>query len=108
MGEVHLGEARIEGRAGVSVIWDSKEGHTGREVRGDGGYALAIEWARQDTEVALLGHPAHDEFVGLLASAPRLHDRSLIYFRGRRNEGRSRTSTEMGPPPNGPRTREGR
>ena len=67
----------------MSLIWTLTYGHTGREVRGNEGYALAAEWAKLETRAKLLNHPACEEFRRLVPSAPRLSDTALIFFRGK-------------------------
>jgi len=91
-------ECIITARSSMS-IWTLTYGHTGREVRGDAGYSLAVEWAKLQTCAELLNHPACEEFCSLVPSAPRLPDTALVFFRGRGVTSVPPRVDQMGPPP---------
>ena len=92
-----LGSVHIECRASLSAVWDATHGHTGSPRRSR--LRLVTEWAGLTSWHELLAHVACQESVKLLASAPRLLETSLRFFRGRPRNGVMRRSEEMGPPP---------
>ena len=92
-------ECRITVGSSISATWTVTHGHTGREVRGNEGYALAAEWAKLQTRAELLSHPACAEFRRLVPSAPCLSDTALVFFRGRGVTSEPPCVDEMGPPP---------
>jgi len=94
-------KCKITAESGMLSIWTATHGHTGREVRGNAGYALAAEWAKLETRAELLNHPACEEFRRLVSSAPRLSDTALVFFRGRSVTSEPPRVDQMGPPPLG-------
>lgn len=90
--------SNITAESGMSLIWTLTYGHTGREVRGNEGYALAAEWAKLETRAELLNHPACEEFRRFVPSAPRLSDTALVFFRGRGVTSEPPRVDQMGPP----------
>lgn len=90
--------SNITAESGMSLIWTLTYGHTGREVRGNEGYALAAEWAKLETRAELLNHLACEEFRRFIPSAPRLSDTALVFFRGRGVTSEPPRVDQMGPP----------
>lgn len=93
------GECKITAVSSMLPIWTVTHGHSGREVRGNAGYALATDWAKLDTRAELLKHPACEEFCHLLPSAPQLSDTALVFFRGCGVIDEPPSADRMGPPP---------
>src|SRR5919198_4451483 len=68
-------------RNSASAVWTMTLGHTGRAVRGNEAYTLAMEWARLPTREELLGHQACQEFSYLLPFVSPVSGSTLVCFR---------------------------
>ena len=106
---IHDAECNIEAHSKLSAIWTVTHGHTGREILGAAGYALADEWAHLETKEEMRAHPAFLEFLAHIVEAPRLTDCALQWYRRVCfPDGETPRADQMGPPPSNKFPQEGR
>src|SRR2546428_13652641 len=99
MAEEQLDTWRMDGKASMLWTWRVTPGHTGRTIQGDGGSALAADWAKLSNRDEMIAHPACQKFRDEVSESRLVPGISLLCFR-RRDFGNVRpTWDSMGPPP---------
>jgi len=98
MGSIKTAKLKCTTRSKTKAIWTATNGHTGRTVRGNEGYTLAVSWSKKSNDGDLKSHPGHEEFTALIQETLIVTVHPLDLLRGRCPEEAPTEPMQMGPP----------
>jgi len=98
MGSIKTAKIKCTTRSKTKATWNATNGHTGRTVRGNEGYTLAISWSTKSNDGDLKSHPGHEKFTALIQEAPIVTILPIDWLRGRCPEEAPTEPMQMGPP----------